>query len=402
MNLKEPVMSPSTLRIALILGLLSAVGPFAIDMYLPAMPAIAEDLGTSMQSVQTTIVAYFVTFGLAQMIYGPWADQAGRKMPLYAGLGVFIVGTLICATAPTPGWLIAGRAVQGLGGAAVMVVPRAVIRDLATGHAATRMMASIMIVISISPMLAPLAGSALLAIADWRAIFWSLLVVATLSLCLIRFALPETLAPADRVPFEGGVMRAGFVSLVTDRSFMVLTFLGGFAMASFFVFIASASFVYTEQFGLTPTQFSLAFAVNAIGFFAASQFAATFGQRYGALRVVVIATAGFACVAIALFGLALAGVANLPVTMAGLFLSNAFLGLVIPTCMVLALDEHGDNAGLASSFGGTMQMLVGAAVMGASSLFLDGTVGPMLGAIAVSAALAFLMSRMIPRQAALA
>ncbi len=395
-------MSPSPLRIALILGLLSAVGPFAIDMYLPAMPTIATDLGTSMQGVQGTIVSYFIAFGVAQMIYGPWADQAGRKVPLYAGLGVFTLGTLICALAPTVGWLIAGRAVQGLGGAAVMVVPRAVIRDLATGHAATKMMASIMIVISISPMLAPLAGSGLLAIADWRWVFWALLLAAGLSLFLIRFALPETLGAADRVPFEGAAMRKGFARLITDRGFLILTFLGGFAMASFFVFIASASFVYTRQFGLTPTQFSLAFALNAVGFFAASQFAAGMGQRFGALRVVGVATMGFAAVEIALFGAALVGFISLPLTMAGLFVGNAFLGLVIPTCMVLALEDHGDNAGLASSLGGTMQMLIGAAMMGGASVFLDGTVVPMLGAIAACAVLAFGFSRMIPRQGVMA
>jgi MFS transporter, DHA1 family, multidrug resistance protein len=395
---KGHIMSLSPFRVALILGLLSAVGPFAIDMYLPAMPAIAADLATTMQGVQGTIVSYFIAFGLAQMIYGPWADQAGRKLPLYAGLGVFIAGTFICAMAPTVGWLIAGRAVQGLGGAAVMVVPRAVIRDLATGHAATRMMAAIMIVISISPMLAPLAGSGLLAIADWRWVFWALLFTAALSLLLIRFALPETLDPADRVPFQGAAMRQGFVKLITDRSFMVLTFLGGFAMASFFVFISTASFVYSGQFGLTPTQFSLAFALNAVGFFAASQFAATMGQRFGALRVVGVATMGFAAVEVALFALSYAGFASLPLTMGGLFLGNAFLGLVIPTCMVLALEDHGDNAGLASSLGGTMQMLIGAAMMGIASVFLDGTVVPMLGAIATCAALAFGFSRMIPRE----
>jgi DHA1 family bicyclomycin/chloramphenicol resistance-like MFS transporter len=395
-------MSPSPFRIALILGLLSAVGPFAIDMYLPAMPAIAADLDASMQGIQGTIIAYFATFGLAQMVYGPWADQAGRKVPLYAGLGVFVAGTLLCALAPTVDWLIAGRAIQGLGGAAVMVIPRAIIRDLATGHAATRMMASIMIVISISPLLAPLAGSALLVVADWRGVFWALLIAASASLLLIRFALPETLAPAFRVPFQGAAMRSGFASLLADRGFLVLTFLGGFGMASFFIFISSASFVYSGQFGLTPTQFSLAFALNAVGFFAASQFAAGLGQRFGALRVVVLATAGFAGVTLTLFALGLAGISSLPLTMAGLFVANAFLGLVIPTCMVLALEDHGDNAGLASSFGGTAQMLVGAGMTALASPFLDGTVTPMLGAIALCGLLAFGFSRLIPRQAAVA
>ncbi len=395
-------MLMSQSRYALILGLLAAVGPFAIDMYLPAMPAIAEGLNTTPQAVQGTIVAYFIAFGLAQMIFGPWADQAGRKLPMIAGLCVFFAGSVICALAPSAEWLIFGRAVQGFGGAAVMVIPRAVIRDLATGHEATKMMAAIMIVISISPMLAPLAGSALMAVFDWRAIFWALLIAAGVSLALTRFALPETLKPADRVPFQGAAMKAGLARLAGDRGFLVLTFLGGFAMASFFVFIASASFVYTGQYGLSPTQFSLAFALNAVGFFGASQLAAGFGQKYGALRVVSLATAGFAACAVTLFAVSYAGFASLQLTMAGLFLGNAFLGLVIPTCMVLALEDHGEHAGLASSLGGTLQMLVGGVMILAAGPFLDGTVLPMLGTIAVCAAVAFGLSRMIPRQTVVA
>ncbi|WP_139212428.1 MFS transporter, partial [Jannaschia pohangensis] len=152
------------LRLALILGLLSAVGPFAIDMYLPAMPAIAENLGADEAVTQLTLAAYFAAFGLAQLFYGPWSDQVGRKVPLYTGLGIFAVASIGCALAPTISWLIAFRVLQGLGGAVLMVLPRAVIRDQYTGPQATRLMAMVMLVISVSPMLAPLAGSALLAL----------------------------------------------------------------------------------------------------------------------------------------------------------------------------------------------------------------------------------------------
>ncbi len=389
-------MSTSLLRPALVLGLLSCIGPFAIDMYLPAMPTIAADLAVGEQAMQGTIISYFIAFGLAQLIYGPWADQSGRKRPLYFGVGIFLIGTLFCALAGSVEALMAGRFVQGLGGAAVMVIPRAVIRDMHTGHAATRLMAAIMLVISVSPMLAPLAGSGVLVIADWRWIFGALAVAAVISLLMTRFLLHETLAPEDRQPFDLAAMRKGAARLFSDRGFMVLTFLGGFGMASFFVFIASASFVYTGAFGLTPTQFSLAFAVNAIGFFAASQLAAPMGLRFGARSVVALAAAGFCLFTVALFALAILGLASLPVTMAGLFFANACLGLIIPTCMVLALDEHGDIAGLASSLGGTLQMLTGGLITAAMGPFFDGTVVPMVGAIAVCGVLAFTLSRMMP------
>jgi len=157
-------------------------------MYLPAMPVIAADLGTTVQGMQGTIVAYFIAFGLAQLIYGPWADRSGRKPPLYAGIAVFIAGSVICTFAPTVEWLLAGRFVQGLGGAALMVVPRAIIRDMYTGHSATRLMAAVMMVISVSPMLAPLAGSGVMAVWEWRAIFGVLVLAAVASLTILAVA----------------------------------------------------------------------------------------------------------------------------------------------------------------------------------------------------------------------
>ena len=372
-------------RSALVLGLLSCIGPFSIDMYLPAMPQIARGLNADVAGVQTTISAYFLAFGIAQLVYGPWADQSGRKPPLYLGVAIYLVGTAGCYLAPSIGALIAWRFVQALGAAAVMVVPRAIIRDMHTGHEATRMMAAIMLVISVSPMLAPLAGSAVIAVADWRAIFGVLAIAGVISLLMIAFLLPETLRQEDRVPVSAGRLLSGARYLLGDRVFMGLTFTGGFGMASFFVFLASASFVYTGQFGLTPTQFSLAFAANAIGFFSASQMAATLGQRFGARRVVLWATAGFAVFALLTLAVVAAGIGGLPLLIAGLFMGNACLGLVIPTTMVMALDPHGEIAGLASSLGGTLQMLAGGAVVMLSGPFFDGTAVPMVAAIAACA-----------------
>lgn len=372
-------------RSALVLGLLSCIGPFSIDMYLPAMPQIARGLNADVAGVQTTISAYFLAFGIAQLVYGPWADQSGRKPPLYLGVAIYLVGTAGCYLAPSIGALIGWRVVQALGAAAVMVVPRAIIRDMHTGHEATRMMAAIMLVISVSPMLAPLAGSAVIAVADWRAIFGVLAVAGVISLLMIAFLLPETLRQEDRVPVSAGRLLSGARHLLGDRVFMGLTFTGGFGMASFFVFLASASFVYTGQFGLTPTQFSLAFAANAIGFFSASQMAATLGQRFGARRVVLWATAGFAAFALLTLAVVAAGIGGLPLLIAGLFMGNACLGLVIPTTMVMALDPHGEIAGLASSLGGTLQMLAGGAVVMLSGPFFDGTAVPMVAAIAACA-----------------
>ncbi len=382
----------SMFRAALILGLLSAVGPFAIDMYLPAMPAIAAGLNADVAAVQLTLTSYFVAFGIAQLVYGPWADQAGRKLPLYVGLTIFVAASVGCAMAPTIGWLVAFRALQGVGGAVLMVVPRAVIRDMHTGTAATKLMAMVMLVISVSPMLAPLAGSGLIALGDWRLIFWVLCVAAALSFVLTATALPETLAKADRIPVNLANLWRGTKVLTRDPVFMGLTFIGGFGFASFMVFIASASFVYTGQFGLSPTGFSVAFAINAIGFFAASQVAGPLGERIGILPVIRWAVIGFAAFSILLLLIGLAGFATLPVIIAGLFMANACLGLIIPTTMVMALDPHGEIAGLASSLGGTLQMVTGGVMVVITGLFFDGTAVPMIAAIALCAVLALVLA----------
>lgn len=375
----------SILRMALILGLLSAVGPFAIDMYLPAMPALAASLGVTETAAQLTLTSYFVAFGLAQLAYGPWSDQAGRKPPLFAGLAIFILGSAAAAMAPTIGALVAARAVQGIGGAVLMVVPRAVIRDTATGTAGTKMMAMVMLVISVSPMLAPLAGSGLIQLGDWRLIFWVLCGAAAVALLITGFALPETLAPADRRKVHVGTLWSSAKVLLSDPVFMGLTFIGGFGMASFFVFIASASFVYVDQFGLTPTGFSLAFAINAVGFFTATQAAGPLGERVGIVPLMRRGVMGFAGFAVALLLLVTAGFGTLTVIIAMLFLANACLGLVIPTTMVMALDAHGRIAGLASSLGGTLQMVAGGVMIALTGLFFDGTALPMVAAIALCA-----------------
>ena len=379
------------LRLALTLGVLSAVGPFAIDMYLPALPQIETALGASVADVQITLTAYFAVFGLSQLGWGPISDRFGRKPPIYVGLGIFALASVGCALAPTIGWLVAFRALQGLGAAVVMVTPRAIIRDLMTGVEATRLMAMVMLVIAVSPMLAPLMGSMLMLVGDWRLMFWVLAAATGLSVMLTMLSLPETLPPERRVPIRIGTLARGARVLLTDVTFMGLTCVGALGFSSFFVFLSSASFVYTGQFGLTPTQFSLAFAINAIGFFGMSQLAGPMAQRFGLVTVISRAVFGFAAFDLALLSIVLMGGGTLPVIVGLLFCGNACLGLVIPTTMVAALDPHGEIAGLASSLGGTIQMVTGGLVVTAASPFFDGTATPMVMAIAACASSALML-----------
>ena len=371
---------------AIVLGLLTAIGPFAIDMYLPAMPTIAASLQTSTAAAQMTLTAFFLSFGACQLIFGPLSDMVGRKPPLYFGLAIFLAGSIGCALAPSVEALIAFRFLEGVGASAAMVIPRAVVRDLHTGLEATRLMSLIMLVLSVAPILAPLFGSVLIVPFGWRAVFVAVSVIALIGLSLVQFSLPETRPPVARTPVSLAGLLGGFSMLFRDARFLGLTFIGGLGMSSFFVFLANSSFVYMNHFGLTPTQFSLAFALNAIGFIGASQFAAALGGRFGMPRLVTGAVALHTLFAMILLVVTLLGSDSLPVLMALLFCAFACLGLVVPTVMVLALEPLGPIAGLASALGGTLQMVTGGLMIVLVSQFFNGTATPMVVTIALCAA----------------
>lgn len=378
-------MTSHFLRMALVLGLLSAIGPFAIDMYLPALPAIGVALGADMHAVQMSLMAFFLSFALSQLVYGPASDIFGRKPPLYVGIALFIVGSIGCARAPDIGWLIAFRFLQGLGGGAPIVIPRAVVRDLHTGAQATKLMSMLMLVFSVSPILAPLIGSFVIDAAGWRAIFWAVSAIGVVGLVLTALTLPETRPTAMRAGSDVASTFRAFARLFRDPRFMGLTATGAFGMASFFIYLANSSFVLIGHYGLSPRQYSVAFAVNAASFIGTSQFAGKLALAHGLARVVSVAVIGFAASMLTLLALNLAGVDGLPVMIAVLLVGFGFLGLVVPTSAVLALDAHGEIAGAASALMGTLQLVMGAVVIAVMGGFSDGTARPMVAGIAVVA-----------------
>src|SRR5437016_10835271 len=219
MNMKGRPMISTYAKNAIILGLLAAIGPFAIDMYLPALPTIAADLSASTAATQMTLMAFFVAFGICQIVYGPVSDMVGRKPPLYFGLAFFTVGSIGCGVAPSIGWLIFFRFIQGIGASSLMVIPRAIIRDLHTGVEATRLMSLVMLVLSVSPILAPVTGSALIVPFGWRAVFVAVTVVAVLGLVLVGGFLPETRPPKDRIKVSVANVLGGFAPLLRDWRF---------------------------------------------------------------------------------------------------------------------------------------------------------------------------------------
>lgn len=366
------------LGVALVLGLLSAIGPFAIDMYLPALPDIGSSLRADIGPVQMSLTVFFVALGAGQLVYGPVSDMFGRKPPLYFGLGLFALASVGCALAADVQTLIALRFLQGLGAAAGMAIPRAVVRDLHTGTDAARLMSLLMLVFSVSPILAPVAGSMVIASLGWRGVFWVVTLAAVAGLLLVGGSLRETRRETDRV---GSSLRSAFLAygrLLRDWQYLGLVFIGGFAMAGFFTYLANSSFVMIDHYGLTPTMYSLAFGVNAVAFFGASQFNGALGDRFGLVRVVKGAVSGCGVVMAGLLAFYVAGGDRLSVLIVLYFIASGFMGLVIPTTAVLALENHGANAGTASALLGTLQMLTGALMMAAVGVFTDGTPLPMV------------------------
>jgi DHA1 family bicyclomycin/chloramphenicol resistance-like MFS transporter len=387
-------MTPKLLRIALVLGLLSAIGPFAVDMYLPALPSIGAELNAGNTAVQMSLLVFFLSMGLGQIVVGPISDMAGRRSPLFFGLILFVIGGIGSALAPTIEWLIAFRFIQGLGACAGMVVPRAIVRDLHTGTDAARLMGLLMLVFSVSPILAPLAGSVVIEFFGWRAVFWAVTIAAFIAMAMVVFVLKETRPVEKRVGSSLKSALAGYRFLMGDRNFLGMTFIGAFSISSFFVYLASSSFILIDHYGLSPSLYSVFFSINAVAFIGASQFTGTLGERFGMRRVVRFAVAGSATAMVALLAVTVAGVDRLDVLAAILFVGFGFMGLVIPTTSVLALEDHGTIAGTASALMGTLHFATGAVAMAGVGVFFDGTSLPMVIGIAACAVIALALAQM--------
>jgi MFS transporter, DHA1 family, multidrug resistance protein len=385
-------MKQSFVRLALVLGLLSAIGPFAIDMYLPSLPAIGRALGADMHAVQLSLTVFFLSFALSQVLYGPASDMFGRKPPLYAGIVLFVAGSIGCALARDIATLLVFRFVQGLGGGAPNVITRAVVRDLHTGHEATRLMSLLMLVFSVSPILAPLAGSFIVEAAGWPAVFWTVGAIGIAGLGLTAFALEETRPPAQRHGSGLGSTLRAFWLLLRDAHFMGMTGVASLGVAAFFIYLSSSSFVLINQSGLTPRQYGLAFAVNAASFIGVSQLTGRLTKRHGLPRVVSLSVAGFALAMVAGAALHALGMNGLATMIVVLMIGFGFLGLVVPTTSVMALDHHGEIAGAASALMGTIQMVAGAVVIALMGLVSDGGAQAMLDGIAVVAVLTWALA----------
>lgn len=389
---------------AVMLGLLSAIGLFAIDMYLPALPTISVQLNADSHQVQASLMSFFIAMAVSQLFYGPLSDIFGRKRPLYFGLGLYVAGAIGCAFSPNIESLIAFRFLQGVGACAGVVISRAIVRDLHTGVAAAQLMSRLMLVFSVSPILAPLAGSIVTVFGDWRLIFGVMVAAAGLGLVIAVFFLEETRPAEKRNESSLASALEAYRTLLRDPYYLGLVMIASFGMSSYMIYVANSSFVLIEHYGLSPSFYSAVFSINAVAFIGMSQMNGWLSRKYGLRRVIRSAIGGFAAVMTMLFAVTALGTDRLEVMSLFLFAGYGFLGLVIPTAAVLALEAHGRIAGTASALMGTLQFVTSAIVIGVGGLFFDGTSLPMIAVIAICSLVVFSLSLLVlrPNRAAVA
>jgi DHA1 family bicyclomycin/chloramphenicol resistance-like MFS transporter len=368
--------------LVLILGALGGFGPLSIDMYLPGLPALSRELGASASEAQLTLSACLLGLALGQTVSGPLSDALGRRRPLLAGLAAYVVASLLCAAAPSVYALVALRFVQGVAGAAGLVIGRAIVRDLHHGLALARFFSILMLVSGLAPILAPIFGAQLMRVTSWRGVFLVLALLGLLLLMTAGAALRETLPPERRQTGGFAATIATFRRLLTDRAFVGYALSGGLAIGAMFAYIAGSPFVLQNVYGASPQLFSLIFGSNALGIMAVGQINARLVGRLSPVRLLATGLAIGAAGGLALLASVSTGVGGLPSVLASLFLVVASLGLVLPNASALALAGDPRIAGSASALLGLLQFVVGAAAAPLVGLGGEATAWPMAALIA--------------------
>lgn len=359
-----------------ILALLSAFGPLSIDMYLPALPGIAQDFGANLSSVQLSLASFFVGIALGQLFYGPFTDRFGRKMPLYIGLTLYGVASFLCATTSRVEGLIIFRFVQALGACAGMVIGRAIVRDLFKPHESAKIFSMIMLIMGVAPILAPIMGGVLMKFFGWRAIFWLLTFTSILTLICVTFFLKESKGPDPEIKFSR-VFR-NYAEVLKDPTFLTYTFPLSFVYAGMFAYITGSPFVFIELYHFTPTSYSLLFGINALGLIVFSQVNGRLLRKFAPEHMIQKALPVTAMAGLVLF---LCGVFKLPVWILcpALFIYILTMGLIAPNAAACALANQKKAAGSASALMGTIQFTVSAICSGLISHLHNGTTLPMTG-----------------------
>jgi DHA1 family bicyclomycin/chloramphenicol resistance-like MFS transporter len=353
---------PSQTRMIVVLGLLVALGPLTIDMYLPSLPRIAEDYSVTSSVVQLTLTGTLAGLALGQLVIGPLSDSLGRRRPLMAGIVLHMLASVLCLFAPNIVVLGIARGLQGVGAAAAMVVAIAIVGDLFSNARAATVMSRLMLVLGVAPVVAPSLGAAVLLRFSWHWVFAVLVVLAGLLLLLAALALPETLPVSHRRPLRVRGILSTYGELLRDRRFVILVLVAALGMSGLFAYIAGASFVLQGRHGLDQQAFALVFGAGAVALIGATQFNVVLLRRFTPQTITVWALAASAAAGVVFVGLAAAGLVGIYAFVLPVWAILAAMGFVIPNAPAVALTRHPDAAGTAAALLGAGQFGLGAAV----------------------------------------
>lgn len=345
-----------------VLGALVALGPLTIDMYLPALPRIGDELGVSSSIAQLTLTGTLAGLALGQLIVGPLSDSLGRRRPLMAGIVLHMLASLVCMFAPNIVVLGLARGLQGVGAAAATVVAIAVVGDLFSGSAAATVMSRLMLVLGVAPVLAPSLGAAVLLQASWHWVFAALVILAGGLLLMAVLVLPETLPVAHRRPLRARGIAATYVSLVRDVRFLALVVVAALGMSGLFAYVSGAAFVLQDRYGLDQQTFALVFGAGAVALIGATQFNVVLLRRFSPQRIMVWALVAASLAGVLFVALTVAHVGGLTGFLVSVWAILAATGLILPNAPAVALSRHNEAAGTAAALLGAAQFGLGAAV----------------------------------------
>lgn len=379
------------------MGALTALGPLAIDMYLPAFPSIAQGLHATQGQVELTLASYLLGLALAQMVYGPLADRFGRRRPLLAGLLLFTIASVGCAFTTDIYHLTLWRVAQAFGGAASMVIPRAVIRDKLTTREAAQALSMLLLIMGVTPILGPILGAQVMFAVGWRGIFAIMAGVGVLLLIACLRTMRETLPPENTIALRASTIGRNYWALLRDRQFMCYSLAGGFGSAGLFTYIAGSSRIFMDVYGVQPQYFGLLFGVNAASLIFTSQISARLLNRHSPEKLLKLAQSAILIASAAGLLLTLAGWLTLTVLMVCLMAFMGSQGFVNPNAAALALSRQGKRLGVASALMGTLQMICGAAAGVAISQWQAPTALPLMAILGLCALLSWLFGQLALR-----
>jgi DHA1 family bicyclomycin/chloramphenicol resistance-like MFS transporter len=373
----------------LILGMLSAIGPFSIDMYLPAFPDIAKGLNTDVSRVMLSLSSFFIGISAGQLIYGPLLERFGRKKPLYAGLSIYMLASLGCALAASVNALIGLRLLQALGGCVGMVAARAMVRDLFDVKENAKVFSMLMLVVAVSPIIAPTAGGYVTALFGWRWVFVMLMIVDVIVLLGIYFWLPESKKPDPNFSLKPVPILNNFAGVIKHPQFYTYALTAAISAAGLYAYIGGSPSVFMGVFHVTEKQYGWIFALIAMGLIGASQINSVLLKNYTSEQIIKVALACQSTIGLVLFTLTLLGWGDLFITIFLIFLFLCCQGFTFPNASALSLAPFGHNAGSASALMGAIQMCIGACTSALVSVFQNSTALPMAGVMACCAIGAF-------------